>query len=171
MFHVNNHEAAAMLQTKLLGLGFTPARAALCARLFVDAGRDGVPSHGLNRFAGFADSVRAAPGAARRPPQVYADGFTCFFSVATAWGLLRQQRSAAAQFAAVEVMAGSLTLREVTVALAFAQPSATLNDQVIAASVSASAEGSPTLVFDPPIAVHAGQALGITEASALRQVN
>ncbi|HVT83109.1 MAG TPA: 3-dehydro-L-gulonate 2-dehydrogenase [Phycisphaerae bacterium] len=28
-----------------------PARAALCARLFADASRDGVPSHGLNRFA------------------------------------------------------------------------------------------------------------------------
>jgi 3-dehydro-L-gulonate 2-dehydrogenase len=37
----------------LLKLGFEPSRAALCARLFADASRDGVHSHGLNRFAQF----------------------------------------------------------------------------------------------------------------------
>jgi 3-dehydro-L-gulonate 2-dehydrogenase len=41
----------------LLKLGFDPDRAALCARLFADASRDGVHSHGLNRFPQFARSI------------------------------------------------------------------------------------------------------------------
>ena len=39
--------------------GFTPSRADLCARLFADASRDGVASHGLNRFPRFMDMIRA----------------------------------------------------------------------------------------------------------------
>ena len=38
--------------------GFTPDRAALCARLFADASRDGVASHGLNRFPHFIRMIR-----------------------------------------------------------------------------------------------------------------
>jgi 3-dehydro-L-gulonate 2-dehydrogenase len=56
---VTHQEATAVLQDKLLSLGFAPARAALCARLFADASRDGVPSHGFNRFPGFVAAVRA----------------------------------------------------------------------------------------------------------------
>jgi 3-dehydro-L-gulonate 2-dehydrogenase len=39
--------------------GMQPERASLCARLFADASRDGVPSHGLNRFAGFVATIRS----------------------------------------------------------------------------------------------------------------
>jgi 3-dehydro-L-gulonate 2-dehydrogenase len=39
--------------------GFTGERAALCARLFADASRDGVYSHGLNRFPRFIQMVRS----------------------------------------------------------------------------------------------------------------
>jgi 3-dehydro-L-gulonate 2-dehydrogenase len=42
----------------LLKYGFRRDRAELCARLFADASRDGVPSHGLNRFPIFIDDVR-----------------------------------------------------------------------------------------------------------------
>lgn len=42
----------------LLNLGFTPGRAQLCARLFADASRDGVASHGLNRFPRFMEMIR-----------------------------------------------------------------------------------------------------------------
>jgi 3-dehydro-L-gulonate 2-dehydrogenase len=38
--------------------GFNRERAELCARLFADASRDGVYTHGLNRFPGFIDFVR-----------------------------------------------------------------------------------------------------------------
>ena len=37
--------------------GFAPGRAELCARLFADASRDGVASHGLNRFPRFIEMV------------------------------------------------------------------------------------------------------------------
>ncbi|MGB2713306.1 MAG: 3-dehydro-L-gulonate 2-dehydrogenase [Vicinamibacterales bacterium] len=39
-------------------VGFSPDRADLCARLFADASRDGVASHGLNRFPRFMDMIR-----------------------------------------------------------------------------------------------------------------
>lgn len=38
--------------------GFSPERADLCARLFADASRDGVASHGLNRFPRFMEMIR-----------------------------------------------------------------------------------------------------------------
>lgn len=42
----------------LSNLGFTEERAQLCARMFAENSRDGVYSHGLNRFPSFVDSVR-----------------------------------------------------------------------------------------------------------------
>jgi 3-dehydro-L-gulonate 2-dehydrogenase len=42
----------------LLKLGFTQQRATLCARLFADASRDGVYSHGLNRFPLFVRAIQ-----------------------------------------------------------------------------------------------------------------
>lgn len=42
----------------LLKLGFRDDRAALCARLFTDSSRDGVYSHGLNRFPRFVEMIR-----------------------------------------------------------------------------------------------------------------
>jgi 3-dehydro-L-gulonate 2-dehydrogenase len=39
-------------------LGFTPDRAARCASLFADSSRDGVYSHGLNRFPRFIATIR-----------------------------------------------------------------------------------------------------------------
>lgn len=50
----------------LIKNGFTPERAGLCARLFAEASRDGVYSHGLNRFPLFIDYIRKGyvqPGA------------------------------------------------------------------------------------------------------------
>lgn len=43
----------------LLKLGFAPERGVLCARLFAEASRDGVPSHGLNRFPQFVRMIHA----------------------------------------------------------------------------------------------------------------
>jgi 3-dehydro-L-gulonate 2-dehydrogenase len=41
----------------LVRTGFAPRRAHLCARLFADASRDGVASHGLNRFPRFLEMI------------------------------------------------------------------------------------------------------------------
>jgi 3-dehydro-L-gulonate 2-dehydrogenase len=47
------------LRRVLLKLGFEPGRAEDAARLFAEASRDGVHSHGLNRFPLFVEMVRA----------------------------------------------------------------------------------------------------------------
>ena len=47
----------AVLRRVLAGKGFGPARADLCARLFADTDRDGVYSHGLNRFPRFIRTI------------------------------------------------------------------------------------------------------------------
>src|SRR5271167_4477859 len=46
------------LHRAMLHLGLTGARAALCARLFAETTRDGVYTHGLNRFPRFVETVR-----------------------------------------------------------------------------------------------------------------
>ena len=43
----------------LLREGFTPSRAALCARLFAENTLDGVNSHGVNRFPPFVEYIRS----------------------------------------------------------------------------------------------------------------
>jgi len=43
----------------LLKLGFDQERGSLCARLFTDASRDGVYSHGLNRFPQFVRMIKS----------------------------------------------------------------------------------------------------------------
>jgi 3-dehydro-L-gulonate 2-dehydrogenase len=42
----------------LMKAGFSDERAALCARLFAENQRDGVYSHGLNRFPGFVTGIK-----------------------------------------------------------------------------------------------------------------
>ena len=49
------HETLARI---LVGHGFTASRADLCARLFAETSRDGVYSHGLQRFPRFVRTIR-----------------------------------------------------------------------------------------------------------------
>jgi len=46
-----------VLLRSLLKVGFESGRAQLCARLFTDSSRDGVYSHGLNRFPRFMEMI------------------------------------------------------------------------------------------------------------------
>jgi 3-dehydro-L-gulonate 2-dehydrogenase len=50
-------ELKAQLERVLLQVGFTPDRARDCARLFAETDRDGVYSHGLNRFPRFLEYI------------------------------------------------------------------------------------------------------------------
>lgn len=50
-------ELKKQLERVLLGLGFAPNRARDCARLFAETDRDGVYSHGLNRFPRFLEYI------------------------------------------------------------------------------------------------------------------
>jgi 3-dehydro-L-gulonate 2-dehydrogenase len=46
------------LSDALMKLGFSEERARMCARLFAEASRDGVYSHGVNRFSRFVRAIR-----------------------------------------------------------------------------------------------------------------
>lgn len=56
----------------LLKLNFEQQRARLCARLFADASRDGVYSHGLNRFPQFVRMIRSGIIAVNAHPELVA---------------------------------------------------------------------------------------------------
>jgi 3-dehydro-L-gulonate 2-dehydrogenase len=57
MFRVPYTDLYKALNDAVLRLGLAEERAALCARLFADTTRDGVYTHGLNRFPRFAAMV------------------------------------------------------------------------------------------------------------------
>jgi 3-dehydro-L-gulonate 2-dehydrogenase len=58
VLRVSYRELYDVLLQALLGTGLEPERAALCAQLFADTSRDGVYSHGLNRFPRFMQMIR-----------------------------------------------------------------------------------------------------------------
>jgi 3-dehydro-L-gulonate 2-dehydrogenase len=58
MLRISYTELYDTLRGVLLKLDFEPPRAELCARLFAETDRDGIYSHGLNRFPKFVRSVR-----------------------------------------------------------------------------------------------------------------
>jgi 3-dehydro-L-gulonate 2-dehydrogenase len=57
MLRVPYPELYESLEKAMKGLGLAEERAALCARLFAETTRDGVYTHGLNRFPRFAEMV------------------------------------------------------------------------------------------------------------------
>jgi 3-dehydro-L-gulonate 2-dehydrogenase len=64
-----------LLVRVLTAHGLEPERAALCARLFAEASRDGVYSHGLNRFPRFIETIRnGIVDVAARPERVAVHG-------------------------------------------------------------------------------------------------
>jgi 3-dehydro-L-gulonate 2-dehydrogenase len=58
-FRVSYDELFDALLRALLKLGFEPERARRCAQLFAETSRDGVYSHGLNRFPRFLTMIRS----------------------------------------------------------------------------------------------------------------
>ncbi|MFD0682188.1 MULTISPECIES: 3-dehydro-L-gulonate 2-dehydrogenase [unclassified Paenibacillus] len=58
MSRVSYDEMKGELLRVLLKNGFSSERAELCASLFADASRDGVYSHGLNRFPSFIEQIK-----------------------------------------------------------------------------------------------------------------
>jgi 3-dehydro-L-gulonate 2-dehydrogenase len=82
MLRIPESEVRDTLRSILETLGFAPDDAALCAKLFAETSRDGVHSHGLDRFPrfvrmvrdGFVDPRRQAVFAAGAPPMERWDG-------------------------------------------------------------------------------------------------
>jgi 3-dehydro-L-gulonate 2-dehydrogenase len=58
MSRISFAEVHATLAGVLAKLGFSAERAALCARLFAETTRDGVYTHGVNRFSRFIATIR-----------------------------------------------------------------------------------------------------------------
>src|SRR5580704_6053513 len=58
MLRVPFDDLFAALRRAMEGLGLTGERAELCARLFAETTRDGVYTHGLNRFPRFVETVK-----------------------------------------------------------------------------------------------------------------
>jgi 3-dehydro-L-gulonate 2-dehydrogenase len=58
MLRISFTELSGALTRALVRLGFDPERAAQCARLFAETTRDGVYSHGVNRFPRFVATIR-----------------------------------------------------------------------------------------------------------------
>ncbi|MEM7656247.1 MAG: 3-dehydro-L-gulonate 2-dehydrogenase [Bacteroidota bacterium] len=58
MTRISFDDLHAEMTRVLISLGFTPGRASLSARLFAEASRDGVYSHGLNRFPRFVEFIQ-----------------------------------------------------------------------------------------------------------------
>ena len=56
---VSYNDLVEVLVRALTGAGMDATRADRCARLFADTDRDGVYSHGLNRFPRFMRMVRS----------------------------------------------------------------------------------------------------------------
>src|SRR5215207_11124145 len=54
---VSFEELHQTLRRALLTVGFEQGRAELCARLFAETDRDGVYTHGLNRFPRFLEMI------------------------------------------------------------------------------------------------------------------
>jgi 3-dehydro-L-gulonate 2-dehydrogenase len=65
-------ELFAILQKVLLKLNFDSERAQLCAQLFADSSRDGVYSHGVNRFPQFVRMIKSRIVIANAEPQLVA---------------------------------------------------------------------------------------------------
>jgi 3-dehydro-L-gulonate 2-dehydrogenase len=65
-------EVLATLRKVLVGLGFAQNRAELCARLFTETTRDGVYSHGLNRFPLFVRMVKSGVVVVNAEPHLVA---------------------------------------------------------------------------------------------------
>ena len=65
-------QVEATLAGVLRKLGFAPDRAETCARLFAETTRDGVTTHGINRFPRFVETIRNGTVDAAAEPEVVA---------------------------------------------------------------------------------------------------
>ncbi len=66
------NELLSVLLKILVNLGFEEHRARLCAQLFTEASRDGVYSHGLNRFPQFVRMIKSGIVVVNAEPQLVA---------------------------------------------------------------------------------------------------
>ena len=76
----------------LASVGFADERAVLCARLFAENQRDGVYSHGLNRFPGFVAGLESKQINFRAEPEKI-EGIRCLRTMERQHGSWACQRT------------------------------------------------------------------------------
>jgi hypothetical protein len=93
-------------------------------------------------------------------PRIYEDDFSCFFSVGSGWGSLRQVAGQGTRRVAVEVYAGELVLSQVAVGFAMSEPRITLAGEPVARERLRVVDGT-RLQFAEPVTIRAGESLVI----------
>lgn len=94
-------------------------------------------------------------------PRIYADHFSCFFSVDSGWGVLRQSAGAGYRRVEVQVYRGVLRLQEVQLGIAMEDVQVRWGRQQITAQAQLTAEGGTHIVLSQPIEISAGSTLFI----------
>jgi hypothetical protein len=106
-----------------------------------------------------SDFFYSAPSQALHfAPRVYQDDFRCFFSVDSGWGVVKQTLGANAKRAVVEIHAGALTLRQLSIGFDAPDPRVMLAGSRIEVSARVS-EGTTVLRFAEPAIIPAGESL------------
>jgi non-lysosomal glucosylceramidase len=91
-------------------------------------------------------------------PRVFPEDFACFFAVDSAWGLVKQFFGKGTKRAAVEIHAGALTLRQLTVGFETPGSRVTLAGAPIEAMIEAAA-GKTHIRFPQSATIGAGESL------------
>jgi hypothetical protein len=93
-------------------------------------------------------------------PRIGAEDFRCLFVASEGWGRYSQRLSDDGFRAEVSLDWGRLTLRELALAAAVAEPQVLVEGEVVAATAELK-DGTLTLRFAQPLTVAAGQALSV----------
>lgn len=110
----------------------------------------------LSALAGFHYS--APSQSLRFAPRIHPEDFSCFFSIGSGWGMVRQTFSAGTKRAAIEIHSGALTLREFCVGFTTRHPRVTLAGAEI--STALETDDKRTLLrLVEPVTVRAGESL------------
>jgi non-lysosomal glucosylceramidase len=93
-------------------------------------------------------------------PRLYQDRFRCFFSIDSAWGILQQTMDHTTTRAVVEVVAGALRLRQLSIGLKGNNPHVSLAGKEVKFTHELTDTGM-VLGFHEPVAVKSGESLVI----------
>lgn len=95
-------------------------------------------------------------------PRVSGDDFACFYSVDSAWGMVKQYEALGMRRVLVETHSGSLTLKSLSLGFAIVNPRARLAGNDVPLERVGADGGNDSIVFDEPITINAGETLSVS---------
>ncbi|MEO2004226.1 MAG: hypothetical protein ABGY41_09015, partial [Candidatus Poribacteria bacterium] len=95
-------------------------------------------------------------------PRVSGDDFACFYSVDSAWGMVKQYEAAGMRRALVETHSGSLTLKSLSLGFAMVNPRARLAGTDVPLERVDADGGNDVIGFDEQITINAGETLSVS---------